>query len=66
MVAACDTIKETLRKDERIAIYLGQFITMQVESVWKELGGAAFPAKKQAQAEPVRLRSGDLIATSRE
>ena len=66
VVAACDTIKETLRKDERIAIYLGQFITMQVESVWKELGGAAFPAKKQAQAEPVRLRSGDLIATSRE
>lgn len=61
--AATDTIKETLRKDERIAIYIGQFINMQVEKAWTELGGAAFPAKKQAQVEPVRLMGKTLVAT---
>lgn len=60
--AAVDTIKETLRKDDRIAIYIGQFFPMQVEKAWTEMGGAAFPAKKQAQAEPVRLRGTALVA----
>ena len=61
--AAADTIKETLRKDDRIAIYIGQFFPMQVEKAWTEMGGAAFPAKKQAQAEPVRLKGETLVAT---
>ena len=60
--AASNTIKETLRKDDRIAIYIGQFIDAQVEKAWTEMGGAAFPAKKQAQAEPVRLKAKELVA----
>ena len=60
--AAADTIKETLRKDDRIAIYIGQFFPMQVEKAWTEMGGAVFPAKKQAQAEPVRLKAKKLLA----
>ena len=60
--AAANTIKETLRKDERIAHYIGQFIDAQVEKAWVEMGGAAFPAKKQAQAEPVKLKARELLA----
>ena len=42
---------------------IGQFFPMQVEKAWTEMGGAAFPAKKQAQAEPVRLKGETLVAT---
>jgi glyoxylase-like metal-dependent hydrolase (beta-lactamase superfamily II) len=60
--AAANTIKETLRKDERIAHYIGQFIDAQVEKAWTELGGAAFPPKQKAQAEPVKLKASALAA----
>lgn len=60
--AAAETIKGTLRKDERIAIYIGQFIDMQLQSAWTEMGGAPFPAKKQAQLEPVKLKARALLA----
>ena len=60
--AASNTIKETLRKDERIAHYIGQFIDAQVEKAWTELGGAAFPPKQKAQAEPVKLKASALAA----
>ena len=58
--AAGNTIKGTLRKDERIAIYIGQFSDAQVEKAWTELGGTAFPAKQQAQAEPVRFQARNV------
>ncbi|MFA6543416.1 MAG: MBL fold metallo-hydrolase, partial [Limisphaerales bacterium] len=60
--AAIDTIKESLRKNEHIAIYIGQFMNAQVEKAWTEMGGAAFPEKKQAQAEPVKLKAKELLA----
>jgi cyclase len=41
--AAVDTIKETLRKNERIARYIGQFFPAQVEKAHTELTGKAFP-----------------------
>ncbi|MSU26362.1 MAG: MBL fold metallo-hydrolase [Pedosphaera sp.] len=61
---ASDTIKEALRKNEKIAHYIGQFINAQVEKAWTEMGGAAFPAKKQAQVDPVRLKAGQLLVVS--
>ncbi len=59
--AAAETIKATLRKDERIAIYIGQFIDMQLQSAWTEMGGERFPAKKQAQLKPVKLKARALL-----
>lgn len=44
--AACGSIRTALRKDERIAIYVGQFIDSQVEKAWTEMGGEPFPVKK--------------------
>jgi len=41
--AAAALIKETLRKQDSIAIYLGQFFDAQVEKVYTEMGGQAFP-----------------------
>ena len=66
MQAASDTIKEALRKNDRIAIYIGQFINAQVEKAWTEMGGAAFPAKKQAQVEPVKLKARELLAVAKD
>lgn len=60
--AASDTIKETLRRDERIAHYIGSmFFEAQVEKVWRELKGAAFPPKKQAQVQPAKLKTKILV-----
>jgi glyoxylase-like metal-dependent hydrolase (beta-lactamase superfamily II) len=43
--AAVDTIKATLRKDERIAHYIGQFFDAQLEKVYVEMGGKPFATK---------------------
>ncbi|MBM3834147.1 MAG: MBL fold metallo-hydrolase [Verrucomicrobia bacterium] len=40
--AAVDQIKETLRKNERIARYIGAFFPAQVEKVYVEMGGKPF------------------------
>ncbi len=44
--AAADVIKESLRKNDRIAIYIGQYINAQIEKAWTEMGGAAFPVQQ--------------------
>ena len=41
--AAASLIKEALRKQDNIAIYIGQFFDAQVEKVYTEMGGQAFP-----------------------
>jgi cyclase len=41
--AAVDVVKETLRANDRIARYLGQFFPAQMEKAWTELGGGPFP-----------------------
>ena len=46
--AATDMIKETLRKQERLAIYLGSFFSAQVEKVYVEMGGKPFTTKAAA------------------
>jgi glyoxylase-like metal-dependent hydrolase (beta-lactamase superfamily II) len=43
--ASASLIKETLRKQENIAIYVGQFLDAQVEKIYVEMGGT-LPAKK--------------------
>lgn len=48
--AAVDTIKETLRKNEKIARYIGGGFAGQVEKAFVELEGKPF-AQKQAAAE---------------
>jgi len=37
---------------------------MQLQSAWTEMGGERFPAKKQAQAEPVKLKASALLAVT--
>ncbi len=44
--AAATMIKETLRKQETFAIYLGQFFDAQVEKVHVEMGGQPFPKQE--------------------
>lgn len=63
---AVDGIKETLRKNERIARYLGGFFEMQVEKAWTELGGEPFGPKPAAQVEPLRLKAKDLLVRTGE
>lgn len=41
--AAASLIKETLRKEKAIAIYIGPFFEAQVEKVYTEMGGKPFP-----------------------
>jgi len=41
--AAATMIKETLRQQEPIAIYIGNFFDAQVEKVYVEMGGQPFP-----------------------
>ncbi|HKS35686.1 MAG TPA: hypothetical protein VJW76_00750, partial [Verrucomicrobiae bacterium] len=48
--AAVDTIRETVRKNDRIARYIGGGFAGQVEKAYVELGGAPF-AQKQAAIE---------------
>lgn len=48
--AVVDAIKETLRKNDRIARYIGGGFANQVEKAYVELGGEPF-AQKQAAAE---------------
>lgn len=48
--AAADTIKETLRRNDRIARYIGGGFAGQIEKAYVELGGKPF-AQKQAAAE---------------
>jgi glyoxylase-like metal-dependent hydrolase (beta-lactamase superfamily II) len=49
--AAVDTIKETLRANERIARYIGGSFPAQVEKAYVELGGQAFVNKQAAREE---------------
>jgi glyoxylase-like metal-dependent hydrolase (beta-lactamase superfamily II) len=53
--AAASLIKATLRKQDNIAIYIGQFFDAQVEKVYVEMGGQPFPKKEAAFQH---LRSG--------
>jgi len=48
--AAVETIRSSLKKDERIARYVGDGLTSQVEKVYVEMGGKPF-VNKQAAAE---------------
>jgi glyoxylase-like metal-dependent hydrolase (beta-lactamase superfamily II) len=43
--AAAALIKETLRKQENIALYLGSFFEAQVEKVYVEMGGQPLPSR---------------------
>jgi cyclase len=43
--AAATLIKETLRKQENTAIYIGQFFDAQVEKIYVEMGGQPFLKK---------------------
>ena len=52
--AAVDTIKETLRKNDRIARYIGGGFAGQVEKVHVELGGKPFEQKQAAAEEHFR------------
>jgi cyclase len=38
-----DALKESIRKNEKLARYIGGSFTDHCEKVWKELGGEAFP-----------------------
>ena len=40
-------IKETLRKKDNLALYIGSFFDDQVEKVFVEFGGQAFPKEKK-------------------
>ena len=44
--ASTDAIKETLRKQDRIALYIGSFFSAQVEKVYVEMGGTPFSSKE--------------------
>jgi glyoxylase-like metal-dependent hydrolase (beta-lactamase superfamily II) len=43
--AAIDTVKAALRKNDRIARYIGTMFNDQVEKAWTEAGGQPFPKK---------------------
>ncbi len=49
--AAVDEIKATLQKQERIARYVGNFFSAQVEKVYVEMGGRPFEPKTAALEE---------------
>ena len=38
-----DALKESIRKNEKLARYVGGSFTDHCEKVWKEFGGEAFP-----------------------
>lgn len=40
---AVPELKESIRKDENLAKYIGSFFEAQAEKAWTELGGEAFP-----------------------
>jgi glyoxylase-like metal-dependent hydrolase (beta-lactamase superfamily II) len=42
--AAINGIKETLRKDDRLALYIGNMFDGQVEKIYVEMGGKGFQA----------------------
>ena len=52
--AAIDTIKATIAKDEKIAVYLGGMFAAQVEKVWVDQGGKPFAATSSASTAPAR------------
>jgi glyoxylase-like metal-dependent hydrolase (beta-lactamase superfamily II) len=52
--AAVDQIKENLRKQERIAQYIGTFFAAQVEKVYVEMGGKPFQTASAALDEQKR------------
>jgi len=52
--AAVDTIKETVRKNDRIARYIGGGFAGQVEKAYVELGGKPFTQKQAAAEEHFR------------
>jgi cyclase len=47
--AGASLIKETLRKNDKIAIYLGSSFDAQVEKVYVEMGGQPFPKNQAAK-----------------
>jgi glyoxylase-like metal-dependent hydrolase (beta-lactamase superfamily II) len=47
--AAAAMIKETIRKQERLARYIGGSFDAQVEKVYVEMGGQPWPAKQSSQ-----------------
>ncbi len=49
--ASVDTIKETIRKNEHTARYIGDSFTAQVEKAYVELGGQPFVSKQAAIEE---------------
>ena len=63
--AAVGTIKETLRRQDQIAIYIGSFFTAQVEKVFIEMGGKPFSAKETASHERERHASSSRQAVAR-
>jgi cyclase len=61
--AAVPQIKEALQKQERIARYVGDFFSAQVEKVYVELGGKAFSSAKAGgneQAQHARVHGAEL------
>jgi cyclase len=72
MRSAVDEIKSALQKQERIARYVGDMLSSQVEKVFVEMGGKPFLAKqaaldeheKHAQAHGTGLREQNQIKTS--
>ena len=63
--AAAALIKETLRKNDRIAIYIGQFLDAQVEKVYTEMGGQPFPKKETAFNSPRQRAESSVFAARR-
>jgi cyclase len=63
--AAAALVKETLRKNDRITIYIGQFFDAQVEKVYTEMGGQPFPKKETAVNSPWQRAESSVFAARR-
>src|SRR5207247_2343950 len=65
MKAAVDEIKTALLKQDRIARYVGDSLTSQVEKVYVELGGKPFQSKQsflQEQERHAHAHGVDAVA----
>jgi glyoxylase-like metal-dependent hydrolase (beta-lactamase superfamily II) len=60
--AAASLIKESLRKNDKIAIYIGSSLDAHVEKVYTEMGGQPFPKKETATVETEQSHSQELAA----
>jgi very-short-patch-repair endonuclease len=54
MKAAVDGIKAALLQQPRIAKFVGDFFTAQVEKVYVEMGGKAFQSKQAVDEHPTQ------------